>query len=93
MDADLRTAALAWAADDPDAADRAEVQRLLDAADGAALAIRFGQPLRFGTAGIRGAMQAGPAGINTATVSRTARGLGDFLGAGTRVVVGHDARH
>src|ERR1700712_1297875 len=93
MDADLDTAARAWLEDDPDPDDRADVQRLLDDGDGVALAARFTEPLRFGTAGIRGPMRAGPSGINTATVARTAAGLAAYLPPGATVVVGYDGRH
>jgi phosphomannomutase len=90
---DLCRSARQWLEDDPDADDRAEVEHLLSSGDEAGLAARFAAPLRFGTAGIRGPMRAGPAGINTATVSRTSAGLARFLPPAARVVVGHDARH
>ncbi|MEU8897025.1 phospho-sugar mutase [Nocardia sp. NPDC048505] len=53
--------------------------------------------LRFGTAGLRGPLRAGPDGMNVETVSRATAGLcvwlrGRCLGGGT-VVVGRDARH
>nr|WP_129787095.1 phospho-sugar mutase [Promicromonospora panici] len=64
----------------------------------AELADRFSGPLEFGTAGLRGAMAAGPNRMNRAVVIGAAAGLGAFLateiGRGTpRVVVGFDARH
>nr|MDT0665717.1 hypothetical protein [Micromonospora sp. DSM 115978] len=70
-----------------------------DARDEAALAERFSGPLRFGTAGLRGPLRAGPSGMNTAVVRRTAAGLADWLLARApgphppSVVVGYDARH
>jgi phosphomannomutase len=85
-----------WIADDPEGADRAELQALLDAGDSAALAERFAAPLRFGTAGLRGPLRAGPAGMNRAVVRRTAAGLAAWLGTrddlGDDVAVGFDAR-
>ncbi|GGM02090.1 phospho-sugar mutase [Nakamurella endophytica] len=98
---DLRTATLAWIADDPHPGDRAELQQLLDRAgdDGdaaAELADRMRAPLAFGTAGLRGALRAGPGGMNLATVRRAAAGVARYLreqGDVDRVVVGFDARH
>ncbi len=55
------------------------------------------RPLAFGTAGLRGPMRDGPAGMNVATVTRAswavAKVLGDRGLGGSTVVVGRDARH
>lgn len=93
MDAPLLDAVRAWIRADPDEDDRAELQQLLDQQDEPELTDRFGGPLRFGTAGIRGPMRAGPNGINTSTVARTAAGLAAFLGPSADVVVAFDGRH
>jgi phosphomannomutase len=60
------------------------------------LADRFAGPLRFGTAGLRGPLRAGPNGMNLAVVRGAAKGLIDWLAARDAqgpLVVGFDARH
>ncbi len=98
---ELRTRVEAWMADDPDTQTRAELSRLLAAADSDAasateLADRFAGTLEFGTAGLRGEMAAGPNRMNRAVVTRAAAGLAAYLRetveTGT-VVIGYDARH
>ena len=86
-----------WIALDPDEADRATLQALLDANDEAELERRFGAPLTFGTAGLRGPVMAGPAGMNRATVRRATVGVLGWLNEKSLdlsrgVVVGRDAR-
>ena len=92
--------ARAWAAEDPDDATRAELGRIIaDVADGADpsdLADRFAGTLEFGTAGLRGAVGAGPNRMNRVVVIRAAAGLAAYLreqGETGPVVVGFDARH
>ncbi|GAA2727071.1 phospho-sugar mutase [Cellulomonas aerilata] len=83
-------------------ADRIERMDVLDARR--AIADRFSGPLQFGTAGLRGALGAGPHRMNRAVVIRAAAGLARYLtdtvgtGAGAEagaptVVIGYDARN
>ena len=106
---DLAERARAWIADDPATVDRAELRDLLDAAArggpargdapaaAADLADRFAGRLEFGTAGLRGAMAAGPNRMNRAVVRAATAGLARWLHEhrppGTGVVLGWDARH
>jgi phosphomannomutase len=103
---ELRARVAAWIADDPDEADRAELTALLaDDSDEAAaeLADRFAGRLEFGTAGLRGAVGAGPNRMNRATVRATTAALAAWLrdrdpasadgSAAAGVVIGCDARH
>src|SRR6476661_6756951 len=95
--------ARAWAAEDPDPQTRAELEALIEAAAGdetaaADLEERFSGTLEFGTAGLRGALGAGPMRMNRVVVTRAAAGLAAYLkdnGAGSddSVVIGYDARH
>ncbi len=92
---DAVSVAEAWLAEDPDPDTRAELQALLEAGDTAGLADRFGASLEFGTAGLRGALGAGPNRMNRVVVIRAAAGLASYVKAhgGSGVVIGYDARH
>ena len=98
----LLAAATTWHDDDPDATTRADLHGVVEAAragDAAAvadLADRFAGMLEFGTAGLRGALGAGPNRMNRSVVIRAAAGLTAYLKERTAsplVVVGFDARH
>ncbi|TDD25109.1 phospho-sugar mutase [Nonomuraea diastatica] len=82
-----------WLSQDPDPDTRAELSRLIEREDLAALEARFGAKLEFGTAGLRGELGAGPNRMNRVTVMRAAAGLAAVLGPGKHVVIGYDARH
>lgn len=85
----------AWLMDDPDPETRAELQALLDAGNADEIGDRFSGRLQFGTAGLRGALGAGPNRMNRVVVIRAAAGLATYLRArgGKTVVIGYDARH
>ena len=101
---ELLDAARAWVNDDPDPATEAELTDVIgraqdgDAQAEADLRDRFAGLLQFGTAGLRGALGAGPNRMNRSVVLRAAAGLTSYLQAklGKRdvtVVIGYDARH
>jgi phosphomannomutase len=101
----LYAAARAWRDDDPDATTRAELDAVLARATGgdesaaADLADRMAGLLEFGTAGLRGALGAGPNRMNRSVVIRAAAGLTAYLmdeggvGGHPTVVIGFDARY
>ncbi|MBC7724683.1 MAG: phospho-sugar mutase [Burkholderiaceae bacterium] len=94
-------AAAAWAAQDPDNTTRAELEKLIaDAAAGTPAALtalhdRFDTRLEFGTAGLRGAIGAGPNRMNRVLVGQAAAGFAAWLleqGDAPSVVIGYDGR-
>ena len=95
---DLVERARTWIAADPDPTTRAELEGLVDAEHFDELGERMNGALAFGTAGLRGAVQAGSNRMNRAVVIRTTRGLADYLierygGVPPMpVVIGRDAR-
>lgn len=96
--------ARAWLAQDPDPDTRAELERLLSAAQAgdteasADLEDRFATRLAFGTAGLRGELGAGSNRMNRVLVAQAAAGLAAYLleksdGSGApTIVVGYDGR-
>ncbi len=101
--------ARSWMAQDPDQRTSSELELLVsrvasgdDPASTAELADRFDGTLEFGTAGLRGALGAGPNRMNRVVVLRAAAGLAAYLhqqghgadgGHRASVVIGYDARH
>lgn len=88
-----------WLNQDPDAETKAELQALIDNNELDELTERFAGRLQFGTAGLRGKIQAGSMGMNRVLVSQTAGGLARFLiknnndsSDGLSIVIGYDAR-
>jgi phosphomannomutase len=96
LEAALRAKVQAWIDDDPDERDRTELRNLLDSGAEAELADRFAGRLTFGTAGLRGAVGAGPNRMNRAVVRAATAAVAGWLtdlGGSPAVVVGCDARH
>ncbi|CAG7601583.1 phospho-sugar mutase [Actinacidiphila bryophytorum] len=92
---DVLARARAWAAEDPDPETRAELTALIEARALQELSARFSGTLEFGTAGLRGALGAGPNRMNRSVVIRAAAGLAAYMrrNGGTATVIGYDARH
>ncbi len=82
---DTLAAARAFLAEDPDPHGRAELGALLhraetgDAAARREIEDRFAAPLEFGTAGLRGRVEAGRGRMNRVVVSKATWGLGQWL--------------
>ncbi|MFP3464397.1 phospho-sugar mutase [Leifsonia sp. SIMBA_070] len=101
--AQLLEEARAWLAQDPDPETRNELDALIvEAESGSADALaelhsRFDERLAFGTAGLRGAIAAGPNRMNRVLVAQAAAGFARWLlehteGGTPSVVIGYDGR-
>ena len=93
--------ARAWCAQDPDDETRTELDHLIaDAEAGSDISLtqlhdRFDTRLEFGTAGLRGRIEAGSNRMNRVLVAQAAAGFASFLlsrGAAPSVVIGYDGR-
>lgn len=98
---ELFTIAQNWLEQDPDAETRAELEQLISGAKSgdekakAELASRFDGRLQFGTAGLRGRLQAGSMGMNRVLVAQAAAGLAEYLKDYDKepsIVIGYDGR-
>ena len=93
---DLRSAATAWAALDPDPETAEAVRAAMARGDEVSLRAWFGGRIEFGTAGLRAGMAPGPTGMNRLVVRQTTAGLVRWLAERApqpSLVVGYDARH
>ncbi|KAI5199895.1 hypothetical protein E4T39_05996 [Aureobasidium subglaciale] len=99
MDMLLQKLVTEWLRLDQDATTRSEIEKLVAEDDIAELQLRLSKRIAFGTAGLRGRMEAGFSRMNSLTVIQASQGLAEYLlkttpDAKTRgVVIGRDARH
>jgi phosphoglucomutase len=90
-----------WLAQDQDPDTRSQIEKLLQDQNATELESRLRTRIAFGTAGLRSAMKAGFAHMNSLTVLQASQGLADYLierhapttPSELRVAVGYDARH
>jgi phosphoglucomutase len=99
MDSSLQTLVEEWLRLDQDATTRSEIQKLVAENNATELRLRLEKRIAFGTAGLRGRMEAGFSRMNSLTVIQASQGLAEYLlqtdpQVKTRgVVIGIDARH
>jgi phosphoglucomutase len=97
--ADIKELAEAWLRLDEDKTTADEIYKLLVQGNGDELEKRLRTRIAFGTAGLRGPMQAGFACMNSLTVIQASQGLAAYLLKAEErvkhrgVVIGRDARH
>ena len=102
IDANLIERVQSWIEQDPDPVTKSQLTQLLLSAETdptalAELQDAFLAPLEFGTAGLRGALGAGPNRMNRVTVLQAASGLAQYLVqqgfVSRKVVIGFDSRY
>ncbi|KAF3010581.1 Phosphoglucomutase-3 [Curvularia kusanoi] len=99
MAKDIKELAKEWLELDQDKATRDEIYQLLHHGNTTELELRLRTRIAFGTAGLRGPMQAGFACMNSLTVIQASQGLAAYLLKTEEdvkrrgVVIGRDARH
>ncbi|KAF2244573.1 hypothetical protein BU26DRAFT_522384 [Trematosphaeria pertusa] len=97
--ADIKELAEEWLRLDEDKTTTDEIYKLLNRGDNDELEKRLRYRITFGTAGLRGPMQAGFACMNSLTVIQASQGLAAYLLKNEQevkqrgVVIGRDARH
>ncbi|KIM33579.1 hypothetical protein M408DRAFT_326264 [Serendipita vermifera MAFF 305830] len=88
-----------WISKDQNEATRKEIQALKDANNSDELEKRLRKRIEFGTAGLRGRMEAGFSRMNDLIIVQTSQGLCDYVSGHVDrakergVVIGHDHRH
>ncbi|KAH0265025.1 phosphoglucomutase-2, partial [Aureobasidium melanogenum] len=99
MDSSLQTLVDEWLRIDRDVSTRSEIEHLVAENNTTELRLRLQKRIAFGTAGLRGRMEAGFSRMNSLTVIQASQGLAEYLlktNHDTRtqgVVIGRDARH
>ncbi|KAF5351599.1 hypothetical protein D9758_007163 [Tetrapyrgos nigripes] len=89
----------AWMSMDQNEQTRSEIQSLWDKSDTDALERRMRNRIEFGTAGLRGRMQAGWSSMNDLIVIQASQGLCHYVlkqienASSKGIVIGHDHRH
>ena len=90
-----------WLEWDENQQTRREIKQLRQDEKWEELNRRLGAPIQFGTAGLRGQMQAGFAFMNTLTVISASQGIAEYMlvsmehknPSDLSVLIGHDTRH
>ncbi|KAL1947532.1 hypothetical protein VTO73DRAFT_13256 [Trametes versicolor] len=99
MDPELKGLVDQWLHLDPNEETRSEIQTLVDDGNTSELQKRMSPRIEFGTAGLRGRMEAGWARMNDLIIIQASQGLCAYVVKNVKdarsrgVVVGHDHRH